>query len=127
MIAVCPLTTAGAPSKEAKEPAIAQIPKPTAPMPANIFNPLVIMVSAPKSGGGGCMIDGQTSADARPLGTHMLSPPPVLHIAKTKRRRAVSVLEHNRPGFESRHADFCDRNVRGLPRSEGVQNFVIRI
>jgi hypothetical protein len=87
MIAVCPLTTAGAPSEEAKEPAIAQIPKPTAPMPTNNFSPLVIMVSAPKSGGGGCMIDGQTSADARPLGTRMLSPPPVLHFCETKRRR----------------------------------------
>src|SRR5260370_12465267 len=47
MIAVCPLTTAGAPS-EAKEPAIAQIPKPIAPTPANSFNALVIMACAPK-------------------------------------------------------------------------------
>jgi hypothetical protein len=70
------------------------------------------------------MIDGQTSAEARPSGTRMLSPPPVLHFCETKRRRAVSVLEYNRPGFESRRADICDRNVRGTPRSEGVQNFV---
>jgi hypothetical protein len=48
MIAVCPLTTAGAPSDEAKEPAIAHIPKPTAPTPANSFNPLAIMGCAPK-------------------------------------------------------------------------------
>src|ERR1700687_5783501 len=47
MIAVCPLTTAGAPPEEAKEPAIAQIPKPTAPTPANSFNPFVIMAYAP--------------------------------------------------------------------------------
>src|ERR1700738_373016 len=48
MIAVCPLTTAGAPAEEEKEPAIAHIPKPTAPTPANSFNPLVIMACAPK-------------------------------------------------------------------------------
>src|ERR1700676_3113065 len=48
MIAVCPLTTAGAPAEEVKEPAIAHIPKPTAPTPANSFNPLVIMACAPK-------------------------------------------------------------------------------
>src|ERR1700687_2143499 len=48
MIAVCPLTTAGAPPEEAKEPAIAHIPKPTAPTPANSFNPLAIMACAPK-------------------------------------------------------------------------------
>src|SRR5258708_4852530 len=66
MIAVCPLTTAGAPSQEAKEPAIAHIPKPTAPMPASSFSPLVIMTALQKSSGGGCMIDGQTSEDAPP-------------------------------------------------------------
>src|ERR1700720_3913302 len=48
MIAVCPLTTAGAPAEEVKEPAIAHIPKPTAPTPANSFNPLVITACAPK-------------------------------------------------------------------------------
>jgi hypothetical protein len=37
------------PSDEAKEPAIAHIPKPTAPTPANSFNPLVIMACAPKT------------------------------------------------------------------------------
>src|SRR6266403_2196125 len=46
--AVCPLTTAGAPSEDAKEPAMAQIPKPAAPTPVNSFNPLVIMACAPK-------------------------------------------------------------------------------
>src|ERR1700676_1111268 len=47
MIAVCPLTTRGAPPEEAKEPAIAQIPKPTAPTPADSFNPFAIMAYAP--------------------------------------------------------------------------------
>jgi hypothetical protein len=48
MIVVCPLTMAGAPSDEAKEPAIAHIPKPTAPAPANSFNPLAIMAALQK-------------------------------------------------------------------------------
>src|SRR5258705_13139000 len=47
-IAVCPLTTAGAPSEDAKEPTMAQIPKPAAPTPVNSFNPLAIMACAPK-------------------------------------------------------------------------------
>src|SRR5258708_5501079 len=48
MIAVCPLTTAGAPSDEAKESAIVHAPRPTTPMPANNFNPLLIMICAPQ-------------------------------------------------------------------------------
>jgi hypothetical protein len=67
----------GAPSDEAKEPAIAHIPKPTAPTPANSFNPLAIMACAPKNIGGGCMIDYRQLSDARPQDTRMLTPPPV--------------------------------------------------
>src|SRR5258705_5426656 len=83
MIVVCPLTTAGAPSDEAKEPAIAHIPKPTAPTPANSFNPLAIMAALQKNIGGGCMIDYRQLSDARPgqRDTRMLSPPPVFFIA----------------------------------------------
>src|SRR3977135_2974274 len=114
MIAVCPLTTAGAPSEEAKEPAIAHIPKPTAPMPASSFSPLVIMTALQKSSGGGSIIDGQTSEDARPWGTRMLSPPPVW-ICETEWRRVVSVLKYERHSFEIRRADCCDRDVRGIP------------
>src|SRR5258708_21416015 len=56
-IAVCPLTTAGAPSEDANEPAMAQMPKPAAPTPVTNFNPLAIMACAPTNGGGGCIIN----------------------------------------------------------------------
>ena len=39
------------------------------------------------------MIDGQTSEDARPWGTRMLSPPPVC-ICETEWRRVVSVFKY---------------------------------
>ena len=48
MIAVCPLTTAGAPSDEAKESAIVHAPRPTTPTPANNFNPRLIMICTPQ-------------------------------------------------------------------------------
>src|SRR5260370_40644420 len=51
MMAVCPVTTAGVPSEETRESAIAHIPKPTAPTPPNSFSPFVIMVCAPKKWG----------------------------------------------------------------------------
>jgi hypothetical protein len=60
------------------------------------------------------MIDGQTSEDARPWGTRMLSPPPVC-ICETEWRRVVSVFKYDRHSFEIRRADFCDRDVRGIP------------
>src|SRR5580700_7296016 len=80
MMAVCPVTTAGAPSEETKESAIAHIPKPTAPTPPNSFSPFVIMVCAPKNGGGGCMIDHRRLAEARPRDTRMLHLLPFLFV-----------------------------------------------
>src|SRR5258705_5955585 len=71
-IAVCPLTTAGAPSEDAKEPTMAQIPKPAAPTPVNSFNPLAIMACAPANCDGGSIINRRRLPDARQRDTRML-------------------------------------------------------
>src|SRR5260370_30412039 len=115
MIAVWPLTTAGAPSDEAKEPAIAHIPKPTAPTPANSFNPLAIMACAPKNIGGGCMIDYRQLSEARPRDTRMLTPPPVLFV-RTKVTFGLVAFNARCLVFNIRCAEFfviiiCQKNA----------------
>src|SRR5882757_11562038 len=92
-IAVCPLTTAGAPSEDANEPAMAQIPKPAAPTPVNSFNPLAIMACAPTKLRWRLHHQSPTIADAHPRDARMNSPPPVL-LMRTRIDSILSISIH---------------------------------
>src|SRR6266853_4097564 len=87
MIAVCPLTTAGAPSDEAKEAAIVHAPRPTTPTPANNFNPLLIMTCAPQCRLPNCTV-GCSATDGRASAWHTRTLP----LIQTKRRLGFVVV-----------------------------------